>query len=85
VLFGPDTRNFRDVVELLRTADAAHVVPSPADLTPIVRELLTDRNRAAELGRRAQAVVLAQQGATARTVELILSAIALNAPAVRAA
>jgi 3-deoxy-D-manno-octulosonic-acid transferase len=85
VLFGPDTRNFRDVVELLRTADAAHVVPSPADLTLIVRELLTDRNQAAELGRRAQAVVLAQQGATARTVELILSVIVLNAPSVRAA
>jgi 3-deoxy-D-manno-octulosonic-acid transferase len=85
VLFGPDTRNFRDVVELLRAADAALVVPTPADLTPTVRELLTDRDRAAALGGRAQQAVLAQQGATARTIELIESLLEPPAAEARAA
>jgi 3-deoxy-D-manno-octulosonic-acid transferase len=82
VLFGPDTRNFRDVVAMLLDADAARVVASPSDLTPAVRELLSDREQAAAQGRRAQELVLGQQGATARTVDEILRV--LDMPAVPA-
>lgn len=71
VLFGPNTSNFRQVVELLLTEQAALVVQTPEDLTRQVGELLQNLDRARELGATAQRLVLLQQGATARTVQLI--------------
>jgi 3-deoxy-D-manno-octulosonic-acid transferase len=86
VLFGPNTWNFRDVVERLLSADAARVVVSRDDLTETIRKLLTDPTAAARQGRIAQQLVLAQQGATKRTCELIVNAIAQDTkPHVRAA
>ncbi len=71
VLFGPNTRNFRDVVEILLKNDAAAVVHNAEELTTRVQTLLQSRSTRLEMGRRAQQLVLAQQGATARTVALI--------------
>jgi 3-deoxy-D-manno-octulosonic-acid transferase len=71
VLFGPNTWNFKDVVELLLSYDAARVVNSAAELTARVEDLLTDHNQAAELGHRARELVSEQRGATARTIQLI--------------
>ncbi len=72
LLFGPNTWNFRDIVEQLLARDAARVVRSGAELTIAVRELLTDRGVAAELGGKAQMFVSSQQGATARSIALLL-------------
>ena len=72
VLFGPNTWNFRDIVEQLLARDAARVVRSPSELTATVRELLQQPSAATELGRRACAFVGTQQGAASRTVELLL-------------
>ena len=72
VLFGPNTQNFRDVVEVLLTHQAARVVDSAQHLTDTVRELLADPAAAAAQGKIAQRLVLGQQGATARTVDLLL-------------
>lgn len=74
VLFGPHTHNFKDVVALLLDADAARVVERPSDLVETIRELLTHTDRARAMGRRAQQLVVAQRGATRRTVEIILEA-----------
>lgn len=71
VLFGPNTSNFRQVVELLLTEQAALVVQTPEDLTRRVGELLQNLDRARDLGATAQRLVLLQQGATARSVQLI--------------
>jgi 3-deoxy-D-manno-octulosonic-acid transferase len=71
LLFGPNTQNFRDVVEMLLAADAARVVRDPADLKKALAECLADPDRARATGSRAQKLVLTQQGATARTVELL--------------
>jgi 3-deoxy-D-manno-octulosonic-acid transferase len=71
VLFGPNTWNFKDVVELLLSHDAALVVRSAAELTARLGELLADPARAAALGDRSRELVTAQRGATARTVELL--------------
>ena len=71
VLFGPNTWNFKDVVELLLGQNAATVVCSGDDLTAQLDKLLSDRTRAAELGERARRLVTAQRGATARMVELL--------------
>jgi 3-deoxy-D-manno-octulosonic-acid transferase len=79
VLFGPNTRNFRDVVELLLSHDAAKVVANADELSSAIRHWLLHPEEAAGYGQRAQKLVLSQQGATRKTVEL-LEAIAWNQP-----
>ncbi len=71
VLFGPNTGNFRDVVEILLAADAARVVNNESELAKAIADCLNDRNTAREQGRRARDVVLSQQGAVAKTVATI--------------
>lgn len=71
VLFGPNTQNFRDVVELLLSAGAAQVVADAGQLQVAVRRLLADPAWARRQGKLAQQLVCAQQGATAQTVRLL--------------
>ncbi len=73
VLFGPNTKNFRDVVESLLEQNAAQVVSNAADLTCKVQYYLDHPLTAREQGRTAQRIVLSQQGATAKTVAMIMS------------
>ena len=70
--FGPNTQNFRDVVAALLTASAAVEVADGAELVEFVRRSLEDANFATALGRRAQSFVVAQRGATTRTLNLLL-------------
>jgi 3-deoxy-D-manno-octulosonic-acid transferase len=71
VLFGPNTWNFKDVVELLLERKAAFVVRTAAELTVALREFLADPQRTRRSGQQAQALVDRQRGATGRTVELL--------------
>lgn len=71
VLFGPNTWNFRDVVERFRDADGCIQLQSPDQLTSTVDKMLNDPARRLQLGRNAQKAVLQQQGATTRTAELL--------------
>lgn len=71
LLFGPNTQNFRDVVELLLSEGAARVVQNGEELTAAVGDCLAHPERAREQGARAQRLVLAQQGATLRTVDIL--------------
>lgn len=71
VSFGPKTRNFRDVVAALLAAEAAVVVHDGAELAAFARHCLEEPRFAAELGRRAAAVVASQLGATRRTADLV--------------
>jgi 3-deoxy-D-manno-octulosonic-acid transferase len=71
VLFGPNTRNFRDVVELLLSHEAAKVVADAEELTLAIRHWLLHPEEAAAFGQRAQRLVLSQQGATRKTVKLL--------------
>jgi len=71
VSFGPNTWNFRDVVSLFTAHDAAIVVRGHADLEAFVRRCLTDLAFASELGSRGQKLVLEQQGAADRTIDLL--------------
>ncbi|HVX59383.1 MAG TPA: 3-deoxy-D-manno-octulosonic acid transferase, partial [Pirellulales bacterium] len=64
VSFGPNTRNFRDIVAMLLAAEAAVVVHDGAELTAFVRRAVTDRPFAAALGERARRLVSSQLGAT---------------------
>jgi 3-deoxy-D-manno-octulosonic-acid transferase len=71
VLFGPHTWNFKDTVASLLAAEAAVDVADAAALKAAVLRLLgnvADRER---LGQAARRFVLSQQGATARTLDLL--------------
>lgn len=72
VLFGPNTWNFKDVVDLLLGQEAALVVRSGEELTARLDELLSNRTNISKLGDRARSLVSAQRGATACTVDLLL-------------
>lgn len=71
VIFGPHTSNFRRDVELLREADAVVQVATRDEFVHELGLLLTDAERRTRLGERARAVIAGNQGATARTFELV--------------
>jgi 3-deoxy-D-manno-octulosonic-acid transferase len=71
VCFGPNTRNFRDIVAAMLHADAARVVADGTELTAFVRRCLEDPEWAKQLGERARRLVVSQQGATGRTLALL--------------
>ncbi len=71
VCFGPQTQNFRDVVGLLLAADAATVVRSGPELIDWLRNGLETPSLVEQRGLRARQLVVAQQGATVRTLDLL--------------
>jgi len=71
VSFGPNTRNFRDIVAALLAREAAVVVRDGEELARFVRRCLEDPPYAAALGSRARRQVVAQLGATERTFRLL--------------
>jgi len=70
-LFGPHTTNFQRDVEFLLAADGAVRVADQAALAEALALLCRDRERRHELGGNARAVIAANQGATARTLDLV--------------
>ena len=68
VLFGPHTTNFRATVEQLLARDAARQVADPVALASALLADLNDPEAAAARGSLARAFVLAQAGATDRTL-----------------
>lgn len=71
VLFGPHTTNFRRDVELLLVAEAVVQVPDRPAFARELSRLLRDPGRCASLGAKARQVIADNQGATARTLELV--------------
>ena len=69
--FGPNTRNFRDIVAALIAADGARVVQDEDDLEAFVAGCLALPADSYELGDRARRFVTTQLGATARTADLL--------------
>jgi 3-deoxy-D-manno-octulosonic-acid transferase len=70
--FGPNTWNFRDIVAQLLAVDGAVTVHDEAELRSFIRRVLGEPMWAAALGKRARQLVMSQQGATLRTVEMLL-------------
>ncbi len=71
VTFGPNTWNFRDVVQIFREADACRQVQSPTELLPLFQYWLDQPLERHRIGTAAAAVVRNQQGAVATTVQLL--------------
>ena len=72
VSFGPNTWNFRDIVAAMLDRQAAVAVRDPGELTAFVRRCLAEPDFAAALGKKAQALVASQLGATERTLERLI-------------
>jgi 3-deoxy-D-manno-octulosonic-acid transferase len=79
VLFGPHTWNFKDTVANLLKLHAALAVPDAAGLESAVLRLVSYAARRSELGQAAREFVLSQQGATARTLDLLEQLMGRNA------
>jgi 3-deoxy-D-manno-octulosonic-acid transferase len=71
VSFGPETRNFRDIVAALVVRDAAVVVADGEQLFQFVCDCLRNPAAAEARGRRAAQLVQEQLGATQRTLLLL--------------
>jgi 3-deoxy-D-manno-octulosonic-acid transferase len=71
ILVGPHTENFREIIEIFRRADAIRVT-TPQSLEQDILTLLENYAGRERLGRNAQDILRAQQGATRRTVEALL-------------
>ncbi|MEQ8791442.1 MAG: 3-deoxy-D-manno-octulosonic acid transferase [Pirellulaceae bacterium] len=77
VSFGPNTRNFRDVVAMLLDREAAVVVHDVEQMTQFLRRTLDDPAFADALGRRARELVQSQQGAAERTLRQVVRLLSL--------
>ena len=71
VSFGPNTRNFRDIVSAMLARDAAVVVADSPALGDFVERCLREPEFAKALGDRARRLVSEQLGATSRTLHLL--------------
>jgi 3-deoxy-D-manno-octulosonic-acid transferase len=71
VTFGPHVWNFKEPARRLVEVGGAYQASSPADLEQVVRWLLVDVKERQAAGKAAWAFVLAQQGATERTLDLL--------------
>ena len=72
VCFGPNTWNFRDVVQLLLDQHAAQVVCSNEELFDFVRASIEQPQLAQQMGLRGQQLVVQQRGAVERTVAMLV-------------
>ena len=73
VCFGPNTSNFRDIVEMLLANSAAQVVHNESEFEQFVLAAIHDGTKANEMGQRAKQFVVEQQGATTRSVDILFS------------
>lgn len=71
--FGPNTKNFRDVVALLLEAEGAKVVHNGDEMRQFFSQCIADETFRRDLGSAAQRVVSQQQGAADATTQHLLS------------
>ena len=73
ILVGPNTENFRDIIEIFQRSDAVRVIPiGNRTLAQNFLDLLSNREERNALGQRAGDVMRSQQGATEKTVNALL-------------
>jgi 3-deoxy-D-manno-octulosonic-acid transferase len=70
-IFGPHTFNFRQTVEVLLQGQGAVQVRDKDDLQRAMEKCLSDPAYAEKIARAGQAVIRQNQGATARTMEVL--------------
>lgn len=83
--FGPNTRNFRDIVAALLAADGARVVADAESLSAFIAACLEMPAEARALGQRAKWFVAGQLGAAERTADQVVRLLPAAAEAERSA
>jgi 3-deoxy-D-manno-octulosonic-acid transferase len=73
VLFGPHMANFRDIVRILTSQQAAFQVADAAALTDMLRTLLSSPELRGTVGAKARSVIRANSGAVGRIAEEVES------------
>jgi 3-deoxy-D-manno-octulosonic-acid transferase len=73
--FGPNMQNFASIVRSFLLAKGAVQVSDAIELERVLAELLSEPEKRSELGRNALAVVHQNQGATTRTIDMLLAEI----------
>ncbi len=76
--FGPNTRNFTDVVQLLLESDGAVQFQDPAQIVPWVTAMIENPSERQALQERAKELVQKQRGAVQRTWSQLKTLIASN-------
>lgn len=71
IIVGPHTFNFHEEVQLLKEADAIEIIQDESALLNKMMYLLEHPDKAREMGKRAQSVVIKQKGATDRNVKVL--------------
>jgi 3-deoxy-D-manno-octulosonic-acid transferase len=71
IIVGPYTHNFADAMRKFKAADAIMEVTDATGLSETVAVLLGTPGEAQKMGRRAQTVVLREQGATVRHAQVV--------------
>ena len=71
VCFGPNTWNFKDIVELLLHHQAAKVIHSTEQFEEFIDWCIHTSDQAQSMGKAAAELVALQQGATRRTVDIL--------------
>ncbi len=71
VAFGPNTSNFRDIVELLLAGDGAVRLPSLDAMSDWLRQELLDPRPGQQRGSRARAIIARSTGALDRTLDAL--------------
>jgi len=72
-IVGPDVTNFGDTAKALVEGNGL-IQTTTRELPEVLRELLADPDRRRDLARRGREIILSRQGASRRSVELILGA-----------
>ncbi len=70
-IVGPNTANFRQIVEALVRADALQIAGDEQQLEALADALMADTDLRRRRGERGREFVLSQQGATERTLDCI--------------
>lgn len=65
--YGPNTRNFTDIVQILQEANAATQLSTPEALKPWVVRMIEDQPSRSHCARRAESITQQHRGATDRT------------------
>ncbi len=71
ILFGPHMFNFCDIAELFLKNQAAILAHNPRELKEKIKDLLNNSSRAMQLSWRSKKLILENQGATQRNLNLI--------------
>jgi 3-deoxy-D-manno-octulosonic-acid transferase len=71
IVFGPHMENFRDMARLFVDAGAALQIERASQLSPAINDLLSNPEKALQLGHNALAVIQQNTGATDRVLQVL--------------